>query len=400
MKSLDLREQEIRRAYDKKKLNKRLKELDRQIRQTQKNPKKLASLKQEKKTITEKLSETGQRDLKKKLAKIATDRKLIEEQKTEKEKAIRKKYKEELEFAVLSFDAKRVVAQRIEMLRIKQKKFKSMIKNLDREITNEIDTILVEKAKAKRDRKRILIKRKYRKQIDEAREDMEKTKEALAKRRRRLLQQYRQALKRVNEATDKQARAKREAELARQEGILRAKLIEELNILGRKERKTRQLITRRENRLHETDMNYFNITEKNTLDFIRSRDNVFFSLSVLNLGMPVQFADEAFPLPIDIVAGIGVKLLDELSLGIDAHYLLYEEHLKINLGAEYTLFQYAKLRAGYQLFQDEGALSLGAGISFPFRLDLTKLLISIDYAYTPSRLLQDNHTVSVGLSLL
>ncbi|MEJ2195912.1 MAG: PorV/PorQ family protein [Ignavibacteriaceae bacterium] len=67
----------------------------------------------------------------------------------------------------------------------------------------------------------------------------------------------------------------------------------------------------------------------------------------------------------------------------------------LNLGGEFIILKVLALRAGYRFINDEGNLSVGAGIQYPM-LSLSN--IKVDYAYTSyTQVFNDVHTITVGI---
>lgn len=67
----------------------------------------------------------------------------------------------------------------------------------------------------------------------------------------------------------------------------------------------------------------------------------------------------------------------------------------LNLGSEFVLLNALSLRAGYRFINDEGNLSVGAGVQSPI-LGLSNVIV--DYAFTSyTQVFNDIHTITVGI---
>lgn len=67
----------------------------------------------------------------------------------------------------------------------------------------------------------------------------------------------------------------------------------------------------------------------------------------------------------------------------------------LNLGGEFIILKVLALRAGYRFLNDEGNLSVGAGIQYPM-LSLSN--IKVDYAFTSyTQVFNDIHTITIGI---
>ncbi|MBN1898191.1 MAG: hypothetical protein JW827_05400 [Spirochaetes bacterium] len=128
---------------------------------------------------------------------------------------------------------------------------------------------------------------------------------------------------------------------------------------------------------------------------LRKENNIFFTLSVLNIGSDIKYASSSSPMPMTLRGGVGAYIMDNFRLGVEYAREIYEEKNYICLGTEYKLFDLFPLRAGYQVGKENGAMSLGTGLDTDIRLGLTKLNIVFSYTYTPISYLSDQH--SIGL---
>lgn len=115
--------------------------------------------------------------------------------------------------------------------------------------------------------------------------------------------------------------------------------------------------------------------------------SLVFGMSVRNFSQEVKYVNEGFQAPLVFSLGISMNVLDfanelpfsqSLLMSVDAsHYTDHPEEVKV--GLDYRLLDMLSLRVGYSStnhLSDEGnGLSYGVGLS--------KLGLSIDYAYTP-----------------
>ena len=134
--------------------------------------------------------------------------------------------------------------------------------------------------------------------------------------------------------------------------------------------------------------------QKVRLIFLQT-DEPFLNTSVTaagrNLGTPVQFAEEAFPLPMMVSTGLAYTLLNidnhrliisvqgDLPLAFESEVPFYED-IEVNLGLEYGFFDIAFIRGGYTFNSVDKSFSAGFGV----RLSLGFTEYSVDYAFRPA----------------
>jgi len=115
--------------------------------------------------------------------------------------------------------------------------------------------------------------------------------------------------------------------------------------------------------------------------------SLVFGMSVRNFSRQVQYVNDGFQAPLTFTLGISMNVLDfanelpfnqSLLISVDAsHYTDRPEEVKV--GADYRMFDMLSLRAGYSStnrLSDEGN-------GFSYGVGLSKLGLTIDYAYTP-----------------
>jgi len=120
------------------------------------------------------------------------------------------------------------------------------------------------------------------------------------------------------------------------------------------------------------------------------------SLSILNLGGELKFANEGDPLPLNIKPGLAYKMKMErfgsMNFILDSDMLVHDGLMFIQLGIEWNLHRMMSLRSGYQFGRDDGAGSgFAAGAGFNI------LMFSLDYAFVPMDELGDTHRMAIGL---
>ncbi|MEW6620423.1 MAG: PorV/PorQ family protein [bacterium] len=122
-------------------------------------------------------------------------------------------------------------------------------------------------------------------------------------------------------------------------------------------------------------------------------DNLSFGLCLQNVGSGLKFIQEKSDLPINIKAGMSVKLLDErLLIALDANKPVDNE-MNLRLGVEYQLIDALALRAGYRTDPD-----IGSG--FSGGVGLKVMNYAIDYGFAPYGNLGDTHRISLRMDFL
>lgn len=124
--------------------------------------------------------------------------------------------------------------------------------------------------------------------------------------------------------------------------------------------------------------------------------NPDFSISILNLGMPVKFIEKKENLPVLIKSGIsfgfssfGFSNKRELNFIIEVEKPS-DSKLNFRLGTEIWFKDIFALRIGYKLGKNTlSSISIGAGIQIN-KFDL-------NYAFVPYKYLNDTHRFSIGV---
>ncbi len=122
-------------------------------------------------------------------------------------------------------------------------------------------------------------------------------------------------------------------------------------------------------------------------------DNLSFGLCIQNLGSGLKFIQDKSDLPMNLKAGVSVKLLDErLLIALDANKPI-DNNVHLRLGLEYWLIDVFALRAGYRTDLDIGS-GFSGGVGF-------KLMnYQIDYGFAPYGELGDTHRISLSMEFL
>ncbi|MCG3203458.1 MAG: hypothetical protein KCHDKBKB_00125 [Elusimicrobia bacterium] len=128
---------------------------------------------------------------------------------------------------------------------------------------------------------------------------------------------------------------------------------------------------------------------------LREEGGLSLSMSLLNLGGELKFADEGDPLPLNFKPGLAYRMnferMGRLNAIIDSDLLLHDGIASVQPGLEWMPLEMFSLRTGYQIGRDEGAGSgFAAGAGFHL------MNIGIDYAFMPFGDLGDTHRISIG----
>ncbi|CAN5819040.1 hypothetical protein BH23ACT11_BH23ACT11_04320 [soil metagenome] len=132
-------------------------------------------------------------------------------------------------------------------------------------------------------------------------------------------------------------------------------------------------------------------------------ESLNFAVSARNFAPEVTYEEESFELPLTLLIGVSMDLLDLYPIGRpDMHSLVvgleaanprdFDEQIKI--GGEYTFMNTLAIRAGYVFPTDEEGFSVGAGL----RQEFSGLRFGADYAFTSFGVFTDVHRIAVRLS--
>ncbi len=133
--------------------------------------------------------------------------------------------------------------------------------------------------------------------------------------------------------------------------------------------------------------------------YITDWNDFTFGMSIRNFSNEVQYAYDAFQLPLTFRIGCSIDILNLVSsigkphsilVAVDAlHPRSYSE--RVNIGLEYSFMNYITARIGYLHNYDERSLTYGAGVNLGF--------LSIDYALTPFGVFDSVNRIGVNISL-
>jgi long-subunit fatty acid transport protein len=128
-------------------------------------------------------------------------------------------------------------------------------------------------------------------------------------------------------------------------------------------------------------------------------------LAVQNIGPKMKFVQESFSLPLTVTAGVGVKVISILTLGMDVRHQVIDKRTTLSFGTEYMPLPVLAFRAGYtaklnKIGTDTGEVAgidtnlaalNGLGVGIGFNLGIT----AIDYAFMPYGDLGNTHRFSL-----
>lgn len=127
-------------------------------------------------------------------------------------------------------------------------------------------------------------------------------------------------------------------------------------------------------------------------------NGIAFGMNVRNFSNEISYLDENFQLPLTFTMGLSMDLMElmpsmadgqELMLNVDAvHPRSYPEYM--NIGLEYGLLDMLYIRYGFLHNRDERNSSFGFGVS--------RLGLSVDYAYIPFGVLDEVQMITVRFS--
>ena len=120
-----------------------------------------------------------------------------------------------------------------------------------------------------------------------------------------------------------------------------------------------------------------------------------------NERIPVNIELDKWDLPLFFQLGLSTNLVDldsyKLTVAVDA-VVPSNDYQSLNIGAELTLMNYLKLRAGYNsllLEEAEGGLSFGVGVDSKMLLSVAS--VNFDYSFRDFGRLNNVHSFSVGI---
>ncbi|OGR88384.1 MAG: hypothetical protein A3A86_03540 [Elusimicrobia bacterium RIFCSPLOWO2_01_FULL_60_11] len=130
-------------------------------------------------------------------------------------------------------------------------------------------------------------------------------------------------------------------------------------------------------------------------------------LSLLNLGTKMNFADEAYDLPLTLSGGAAYHFFDTMLVSADLKHHPYDSRTSFGIGTEFSLISMFSLRAGYLASSARSAAAQGsaaktedlskmAGLGFGMGLKI-RPGIAIDYSFTPAGDLGNYQTISLSM---
>ena len=132
-------------------------------------------------------------------------------------------------------------------------------------------------------------------------------------------------------------------------------------------------------------------------------ESLNFAVAARNFSQEIAYEEELFQLPLTLLIGVSMDVVDLTSLNGNTHRLLvsvdaenprdFSEQIKV--GGEYTFLDTFSLRGGYVFPTDEQGIHLGAGV----QQSVGGLGLAADYGYSDYGIFSAVHRVAVRLSL-
>ncbi|OGS20978.1 MAG: hypothetical protein A3J83_05960 [Elusimicrobia bacterium RIFOXYA2_FULL_40_6] len=116
--------------------------------------------------------------------------------------------------------------------------------------------------------------------------------------------------------------------------------------------------------------------------------NLNVGLCAQNLGGDITFVKEADKMPLNIKAGLGLKLLDGDIVTVLDYNMPNDNAGSISAGFEYWIIQQLALRIGYKSGEE-----LNSGLRFGIGINADR--IGFDYAFVPYNILGDTHQIGL-----
>jgi hypothetical protein len=112
-------------------------------------------------------------------------------------------------------------------------------------------------------------------------------------------------------------------------------------------------------------------------------------MSLLNIGTPIKFKDEADMLPLEIRVGSAYYFKEKIIIGFDISQSI-DNNPELHCGMQYLPFSFIAFRAGYKYKIggndiERTGVSVGVGICYK--------IITLDYAFVPFGTFGDTHKV-------
>ncbi len=118
------------------------------------------------------------------------------------------------------------------------------------------------------------------------------------------------------------------------------------------------------------------------------------SLTLRNLGKPLRFLEQDYPLNTSVVVGGSYRLWQSVLVTLDM-IKPWQQEMAFKAGAEYTFQNVICFRAGYKYLQYGNDLGAWSGLSLGLGLEISDY--QVDYAYAPYGPLGDAHRVGITL---
>jgi hypothetical protein len=125
-----------------------------------------------------------------------------------------------------------------------------------------------------------------------------------------------------------------------------------------------------------------------------------FGMTIRNFSREFTYERESFELPLTFTFGVAMNVFDlldikdqSLLIAVDAvHPRDFSE--RINLGAEYNVFNMIAIRAGYKTNNDVEGLTLGVGLYY----NLSGINVKVDYSFSKMNYFDNVNRFTVGFA--
>ncbi len=124
-------------------------------------------------------------------------------------------------------------------------------------------------------------------------------------------------------------------------------------------------------------------------------------MSIRNFSPEIKYIEESFQLPLNFKIGASIDAMDLVEADKDVHSLVVSVDAahprdfaeQVMVGANYTFMNTFSVRAGYITPQDVRGFNAGVGIM----QNLSGVMLSVDYAYSPFDVFDDVHRISLRI---
>jgi len=114
-----------------------------------------------------------------------------------------------------------------------------------------------------------------------------------------------------------------------------------------------------------------------------------------NIGIPMKYKEDSFPLPIKIRTGIGYNIFKNILLSLESDYGL-NDGLIFRAGVEYSYKDCLFARAGYA-FEKDNLRNLSFGLGWNSFIKKFNLNYNIDFAFLPNIGTGNSYIASIGI---